>query len=277
MREGLEQSGRGDLVARLVEGKVGELVMGEPVVPAFSRLMHVAEGPLPIYRTLPALRFWDSGTPNLHPAAIWAQAGPFGLNVLGSRTGMNLGTQEFIEESILPFERKYFPLAESPARAARGFAAPGHTGWTWRNIGDRSCLTPEGTSSQRTVALVIQNMLGGGFEPGPQDWDRVRQALLALHNKSGKGARKRFVQYDPDENDLLLRGLAGRFHFPRDRATGAITGTWVAAKRVSGIFSHAVDALGYGVAVLYPPEDWIVRPPARPTRPEVAPRTWVGR
>ena len=236
MRDALIQSGRGDLVARLVEGKVGDVVVGEAVIHNFSRLQHVADEPLPIFPQLETLRFWDSGTPNLHPAIVWAQAGPFGLNVLGSRVATNLGTQEFIEDEVLPFQRRYFPAEATPVRSVKGFQKAIHRAWRWRNIGDPSCLTPEGTSSQRTVALVIQEMLGGGFEPGPQDWDRVRQAMLALFLKAGKGDRKRFVQVDPTENEILIRGLGGRFHFPRDMATGRIQGTWTAAKRVSGIY-----------------------------------------
>lgn len=236
MREALIQSGRGDLVSRLVEGKVGDVVVGEAVINNFSRLQHVADGPLPIFPQLEIVRAWDSGTPNLHPAVVWMQPGPFGLNILGSRVATNLGTQEFIEDEVIPFQRRYFPAEATPIRSATGFQKALHRAWRWRNIGDRSCLTPEGTSSERTVALVIQNMLGGGFEPGPQDWDRVRQALLALFLKAGKGDRKRFVQVDPTENEILIRGLGGRFHFPKDLATGRIQGTWTAAKRVSGLY-----------------------------------------
>jgi hypothetical protein len=57
------------------------------------------------------------------------------------------------------------------------------------------------------------------------------------------------------------------------------SGAWV-ARREGHVFitgnSHPVDALGYGVGVLYPPEDWVRRPP-KPSRQEREPAGWLGR
>ena len=85
------------------------------------------------------------------------------------------------------------------------------------------------------------------------------------------------IQIDPDENSILIRALAGRFHYPRDLASGRIQGTVEAAKRASGLYSHPVMALAYGLAVLFPPEDW-ARPPAVPKGPPPGPRakSWLG-
>ena len=139
-------------------------------------------------------------------------------------------------------------------------------------------MDKSGISSQLTVAKVIQNRLGGGFEPGPQDWDSRRQALLAAFERPGKRDRPRFVQIDPEENEVLIKALAGRFHYPKDLATGRINGTVEAAKRVSGIYSHPVMGLAYILAVEFPAEDW-GRPPERPMMPasvRLPAKSWLG-
>lgn len=270
----LQAIGRGDLEARLVRGETGFAQTGEAVVPVFSKALHVSKTPLPVYQGLEILRFWDSGTPNLHPAVVFCQAKPpYWLNVLASRTGENVGILEFIREQVVPLQHKYGWLP--PKSTKDGFAKGARGGFRFRDIGDPACLIPEGTSSQRTVALAIQEALGTAFEPGPQDWSSRREALLAGFARPGKGDRSRMIQVDPEENDLLIRALAGRFHYPKDHATGRILGTIVAAKRVSGIHSHAVDCLGYGLGVMFPAEEW-ARPPRPPRSPSPEPSSWMG-
>lgn len=104
----LQAIGRGDLEARLVRGETGFAQTGEAVVPVFSKALHVSKTPLPVYQGLEILRFWDSGTPNLHPAVVFCQAKPpYWLNVLASRTGENVGILEFIREQVVPLQHKY--------------------------------------------------------------------------------------------------------------------------------------------------------------------------
>lgn len=236
MRAALERT-RPDLVGRFVEGRRTVPIVGEAVVPPFSRQMHVAKEPLPVYAGLEIFRFWDSGTPNLHPAVVFAQAKPpLWINILASRVGENVGILEFIREQVLPLQRAYGWL---PPTAGTGFGKGSKGGFRFRDIGDPSCLIPEGTSSQRTVALEIQNALGTSFEPGPVAWSARREALLAAFERPGKGDRPRMVQIDPEENPVLIKALEGRFHYPRDSGTGRILGTVEAAKRVSG--QYCVD------------------------------------
>lgn len=265
---------RPDLQARLGEGLPAVAVMGEAVVPGFSRALHVAKEPLPVYAGLEIFRFWDSGTPNLHPAVVFAQAKPpLWINILASRVGENVGIIEFIREQVLPIQREYGWL---PPTVGTAWGKGPKGGFRFRDIGDPSCLIPEGTSSQRTVALEIQNMLGTSFEPGPVAWSARREALLAAFERPGKGDRPRMVQIDPEENPFLIKGLEGRFHYPRDHATGRIIGTIDAAKRVSGKYSHPIDCLGYGFYRLFPPDEWIRAVPPRPTRPVQGPQSWLG-
>lgn len=288
----LSAGGRPDLVARLVHGQRAMIVQGEAVVPEFARNLHVAKEPLPIVPFLPVIRLWDSGTPNLHPAICWIQCGPGWLNVLGSRTGENIGLVQLIQEQVLPFQQKYGLM---PAKASRRQRTPaeghdrglffgetgfvvaehgGRGGYDFRDIGDPACLVPEGTNSLRTVALEIQAMLGTSFEPGPQDWNSRHEALRVNFRLKGPGGRMR-IMIDPTENDLLIKALGGRFHFPKG-ADGRIIGTVAAAKRASGIASHAVDALAYGLAILFPAEEQHRPPKAPPGPPRGAPKSFLG-
>ena len=273
MRAGFEAAGRPDLVARLVEGQIGGLQLGAALVPPFSRLMHVAKGPLEVYQNLDMVRLWDSGAGDLHPACVFLQAAPkLGVNILASCVAENLGVTEFIEEQVKPIQLKY-GWSKPGAGTAFGRGAKG--GFSFRDIGDPACLVPSGVSSQLTVAKTIAAMLGGSFEPGPQDWTSRREALLAGFAKAGKGDRPRFIQLDPDENEVLIKALAGRAHFPKDQATGRIVGSLEAAKRASGLYMHPVMALAYGLAVLFPAEE-LVRKPAWPDRPKNQPKSWLG-
>lgn len=270
----LEAIGRHDLVARLVEGEIGEVRLGTAVVPNFSRLLHVAKGPLQIVRGLTIHRLFDAGVNDLHPACVWGQVGPDWINVLGSRVGTNVSFEDFLRNEVLPFERKYRLVK---ARSAAGGFGPGaRQGFPFRTIGDPAMFATDGRSN-RTAALVFELMFKEGVEPGPVEWSARRESLHAAFGRKGPGDRL-FVQIDPDENEILIDGLAGRFHYPENKTTGEPIADLTAAKKASGVYSHPVDALGYGVATLFPAHEWVMaqmreRPPGGPQKDS----TWLGR
>ena len=269
----LDSIGRPDLVARLVEGEIGEVRLGASVIPNFSRLLHVANRPLTIVRGVQITRGIDAGVNDLHPACVWIQTGPDWINVLGSRVGTNLSFEEFIRQAMWPFERKYGlvkPRAMKAGAGARG-------GFAFRNIGDPAMFSTDGRSN-RTAALVFESLVGEGVEPGPVEWSARRESGYAAFARKGPGDRM-LVQIDPDENEVLIDGLAGRYHFPENKATGEIIADLTAAKRVSGLASHPVDALLYVIAVVFPAHDWARQalrepPPSGPARPG---ETWLAR
>ena len=271
----LEAAGRLDLVARLVEGQVGDVQVGEAVVPPFSRELHVAKEPLTVYRSLPILRFWDGGGT---PSCVFAQDLPNGggLNVLASRTGQNISMEEFIRDYVKPLQATYGWLPGVPTRG-EGFGRGASSGFRFRDIGDPSMLHEGKTvSADLTSALVIQQMLTTGFEPGPVSWSARREALLSAFSRAGKGHRPRFIQLDPEENDMLVKSL-GRLHYPTELATGRVVMTIEAAKRASGIYAQSPDALGYGLAVLHPAEQWIREAQRQPApRPPPPPPSWLS-
>jgi len=266
--------GRPDLVTRFVEGEIGEVRLGAAVVPNFSRELHVAKRPLQILRGVEILRGWDAGLNDLHPAVCWIQAGADWINVLGSRVGTNLSLEEFIRQEVWPFERKYRLVK---ARSGSGFGAGSRGGFTFRNIADPAVFAGDGRGSARTAALVIENLLHESVEPGPVEWAARREALYAAFGRKGAGDRM-LVQIDPDENEILIDGLAGRFHYPEQKATGEIMAEISGAKRVSGIFSHPVDALAYPLSILFPAHEYFLTAmrARAPSGPERKAASWLG-
>ena len=273
----LASIGRPDLVNRLVEGEIGEIQVGEAVVPAFSRTLHVAAQPLVIHPHWPIVRGHDGGG---SPSTVFVQPlgehGRDGLNILGSHTSVNTPIETHIREWVLPFMSRYGLMPHS--RGEYGQAR--RRVHLYRDIVDPSMIhegkTVRGTES--TSGYVITEMLGAGLEAGPVDWDSRREALNAAFSRAGLGDRLRFIEIDPDENDMLITALAGRFRYPKHLATGRVEMTVEAAKRVSGVYSGTPDALAYVLACLYPAWEWL-RKEQRSRAPQgpVRTRGWLGR
>lgn len=275
-RQALESIGRGDLATRLIAGERSGVKIGEPVVPQFSHRLHVSDQPLVIYPHLPIVRGWDVA---LSPGCAWFQALPAnaGVNVIGSRAGINLGMAQFILEEVLPFQEKYGlkrRLAERPGQDIWRRGVP--AGQTWRDIGDPSAATPDNSNSERSAKLTIENMLGTRFEPGPVAFSARVQALHAAFLRRGRGERM-FVQIDREENKQLIAALAGRAHYPVD-ASGKVTATAEAFKRATDpAYSALIDALGYPLAVLYPAHLWLkaTQQSRAPSEPLSSAKTWL--
>jgi len=245
-RIALELIGRGDLVGRLVLGKVGQVQMGEAVVPEFQDTVHVAKHPLPILPGRQVVRMWDFG---LTPTCVWSQVTPSGFwHILGVRVGESIGLEQFIEHQVLPWEAEFLPNREA---------------YPFRDIHDPSGSAPDQLNSEKSAITVLADLLACDPEPGPVAWyDRI-QSLKAVLNRLMRG--KAVVQIDPDECRPLIRALRGGFRFPKDNL-GRVTRTLVAAKKVSGIHSHPVDCLAYGAAVLFPLPELIARAARREDR-----------
>lgn len=274
MKAMLEATGRMDLVARLVEGQIGDVQVGEAVVKHFSRLYHVTNDPLPVFQGLPIVRGWDGGG---CPSCVIFQnlPGNRGVNVLGSHCAENTTMELFIRDWLMPWMMKYRIL---PPRQAMDATRGARGGYTFRDIVDPSMQWEGGTVRTDNVSVrVLEAMLGAACEPGPVEWAARREALNMAFWRPGVGDRPRFVQIERSENDTLIAALAGRFRYPKMTSTNKITMTVEAAKRVSGIYSGPPDALGYGLAVLHPAVDWLKAAVAAPaptvTRP---PKSWLG-
>ena len=276
-RASFEAQGRGDLASRLIEGRVGATEVGERVVPWFSEPLHVAPDPLPILSGVGIVRGWDIGT-TIHPAVVYLQVTPAkNVNVLGSLVGENLGTEDLIRSEVIPFQARYGLRARGPGVPyGRGGGADSE-GFRFRDIGDPAGLTREGTRSVAwSASRVVEEMLRTSYEAGPVPWPPRREALMSAFNRKGSGPRM-FVQIDPQENQILIRALRGRYHYPVNKASGRIVDTVEAANRVSGVYSNPVQALAYALAVLFPAHEQVRRPRLVPRVGAVsAPKSWLG-
>ena len=274
----LESIGRHDLVARLAEGRTGDVQVGEAVMPYFSRVKHLAKEPVLVYPTLPLWRAWDCGGT---PSCVWMQPlGPdrmAGLNIIGSRVAMNAGLEGFILNDVLAFQQKYGLMPRTPSTKA-GWGKGPRSGFTYFDVGDPSMLHEGKTvRAEITAALLINQLLHTAFQPGPVEWAARRESGHSIFQRTGRGDRVAFVQIDPEENDTLIKGFGGRFRYPRTNA-GKVTMTIEAAKGVSGIFAQPTDACLYGFAKLYPVLDWLRQHNAQaaPRVPRRRPKSFLG-
>lgn len=265
--------GRPDLAKRLVEGEIGDVQLGKAVVPNFSRELHVPVEPIKIVRGLEIVRGWDSGINDLHPAVCWMQVGPDWVNVLGSRVGDNVTLEEFIRTEVWPFERHWGLVKATKSMAGRHGA---RQGFTFRNIGDPAMFAGDGSKSARTAAMTLENLMNEGVEPGPVEWEARRSALFSAFNRKGPGGRM-LVQIDPDENEILIDGLAGRFHYPEVKATGEPIADIAAAKRASGKYSHPVDAMAYPLCIFFPAHEYFLEKQQEPAPGGPVIGSWMGR
>lgn len=258
-RLALEATGRRDLVQRLIEGQIGQVILGEPVMPEYSDSLHVAEAPLPVLRQGTLVRSWDFG---LTPTCIWSQITPSGhAHVLWAVQGVNQGLAQLLDEQVLPWEADFL----------RGFEG------AIRDVGDRAGTQREQSNSERTAVALLESRLRAAvgphappavFEPGPVPWAPRRDALKALLSRLSRG--RPILQVDP-ECRLVRRALRGGWHYPKD-ALGRITPTLEAAKRASGLHDHVGHALAYLAAALFPVDEATWRPRwSRPPEPHHRP------
>ena len=251
--------GRGDLVVRLAEGKIGQIILGEPLMPEYGDDVHISKKPLPIIRGVEIVRLWDFG---LNPTCVWTQVTPLGhWNILGCVRGENIGLEQLIETEVNSWE---------------SFFLHDPTDWMFRDIIDPAGFTREQSSSKRSAANTLIEMLNASPEPGAIEWAERKDSLKAVLTRSGRGGIKLFM-VDPD-NRIIRRTLRGGAHYPKD-SVGRITATKDAYKKASGIHSHPMDCLMIGAAKLFPLPSLHHRPKKTQRRPVATSRRsqgWMG-
>lgn len=283
----LESIGRTDLADRLARGKVGGVKIGEPIVGSFIRDLHVTitgERLRPLPGAL-IIRAWDGG---LTPSCVWIQkTGAGNIDILGSRTAINKAMAQLILEEVVPFQEKYklYPRAEM-----QGQTRGARMGFDFRDVGDPSLFEGDKIKdAEISAGSTIEEMLGTVVEPGPVEWawrrdagnvtfDRpaLGRATLGLVDSQGRRvSRPRLIRIQAEENQWLIQGLDGRAHYQVDMNTGRINPDVKAAKKVSGIYFQALDALLYYLAMDFPAHEWIRRP-RPPRQPDPEPRDFIA-
>ncbi len=227
----LEAMGRFDLIARLVEGRIGYIQLGEAVTPEFSEL-HMPKQPLPILSRLPIIRGWDFG---LNPTTAWFQIlpPPVGrIYIFNSIRTEHQGCEQHILESVIPWQTR------------RGIMKH-----RYEDIGDPNGLTPEARNSNLSAVSAIESLLTRSpgepaiYEPGPISIpDRVDPLRYLLRRMTKHGVP--VVQVDP-EAIAMRRALGGGWH--RKKLPAGIIGEIVKDEH-----SEHGDALGYPLGTKFP-------------------------
>lgn len=221
-RAALFAAGRHDLIARLVEGKIGQVLVGLSVAPEFSDTLHVGEA-LPVLSGVDSFRWWDFG---LNPTCIWAQMTPLGtVHILDVRVGQNIGMEQFLDREVLPLQ------------------AQRYTGVRFLDTGDPAGFQREQSNSEQSAALVLRQRLGATLRPGPTEWPARRDAVKASLTRLTGG--RPFIQIDRERCRPLIRALRGGWRYATDGS-----GRVLNALPVKDVHSHPGDAFGYGLAVL---------------------------
>lgn len=221
-------AGDPELTQRYVEGEFSFLQPGIAVTPEYKEKRHRSEIVLPVVKGLPGFRFYDAWH---HPAILLGQIYPNGrLFFLDSLYGENIGIRQLIEHSCLP-------LLHSPKWRDKVNE--------WRDIGDRSMMTPDQSNTNQSAHKVVEELLDARFEPGPERW------LIR------KMAAKQALTHSPDgepavvvckANPLLHKTLKGGWHYPKDNMGNAKSDK----PPKNNKYTNLGDAFSYGVGVLLP-------------------------
>lgn len=287
----LEAIGRGDLVERLVHGRVGGVAEGESIVGSFDYANHVTQ-PGEILIPLPGEEMWRAWDGGLTPSTVWCGVTAAGnLNVYGSRTSVNKAMTQHIIDEVVPFQGKRHvgekinpgpkPILRPPGlilQPPRGDGyGKGQRMWTYQDIGDPTLFERDKVKNAETSAgQEIQNLLHTSLIRGRIEWGTRREAgNMAFWRSGATRTRPRLIRIQRDENSLLIKGLNGRAHYAVDFATGRINPSVEAAKRVSGLYFQALDALIYLLAEKFPAQDWRKEAPP-PRKKRDGPPNWAA-
>lgn len=196
--EALRGRGRPDLAMRLVDGQPALIVSGKGVCEDhFNPSLHVSPQALTYYPGNRLLLGHDGG---LSPVTVIASWNGPQLQILASLVSTRAGTEEHLEELVLPW------LARHGALEAER-----------EHFYDPSMKTPAEASVRRSAEQVIRQRLPGLMRAGPRDWPGRRDPLLTLLSRLISGGRPALV-IDPGVDTLALReALMGRWHYFRGR------------------------------------------------------------
>lgn len=242
-RQILLATGRGDLYARLVEGRVGFANVGEKVTPEFHG-GHLAPG-LSVIPNIPFLLAFDFG---LNATCIVSQISPQGyLLIHKAWTRDNAGMKQLIEQDVHPW------LAQQPVQS-------------WSYCGGPEAREREQSDSEETALRMIVSKLGpGNYRAGPVSWSARRDALRDGLTRNPGGLT--WIRINPAGASLLVRALDGGWFYPTD-SQGRVRNEGSPDKRSK--FDHLGDAFAHLVAVLLRKTDSSSRSVQRPrTTPTV--------
>jgi len=214
--------------ARYVLGQFAPVYRGERVTPEYNAKWHRWPDPIIPAMGLEGFRFWDGWH---NPAVVIGQRTKLGRLIHLDTLQMEGGDIEtFIDMKVLP-------LLESPRWKDKCLA--------WRDVGDRTMLIPDQSRKQHCPAKVIEEKLGGRFEPGPSQWTILKLGIKRSLNMNTEG--KPTILLSPTER-ILHKGLNGAWHYKTGNDGTALTNI----PNKKDPISHPCEAWANGVCVMLP-------------------------
>jgi hypothetical protein len=223
-RDMLLALGRADLVARLVEGKVGNVKIGEPVASNF-RPEHLVDAVPPVQAGERLITSWD---PKHSPACILWRVRPGGFcDIIAAFQGVNMGVKQLIEKTIRPWLALYVPDEV-----------------TFIHTGDPNTTNEDQSDSAMSAARVIIDLMGGEqWVPGPVS---IEDRRLPMHDcLSRYHSGRPWIRIDRRHAKVLIQALEGGWHYGKDTTGRIIKDRWVKSQA-----SDVGEAFAYGCAML---------------------------
>ena len=190
---------RPDLLARLLEGRPGSIVLGQQVAVGFNELRHVSATRLKPIQDEPFFFGQDFG---LTPATIIGQELRGRINVYAALPCIRGGVRQHFEHSVIPWLTRHGPwVLKSAHMVLGGF--------------DQSGNTPEQADIDQNPVLTMETLLPGYWEGGAVSWEGRKNPMLALFNRALAGEPT--LQIDPVDGRSLIQALNGRWHYAQNR------------------------------------------------------------
>ena len=253
MRDAFLVSDRPDLAARLVDGIVADVQIGEPVTPEFDESLFVVPSLAPIRPGERLLASWDGGH---QPACIiWRPRPGYALEVLAAFQADHAGMRQFLQSKVLPWAAVHVP-----------------EGVRWQHTGDPNLKTGDMGNSEESAQLAICELLppssgtpyrgreydlrpildrgnwndgpmigSGGWVPGPVSKHNREQPVHDVLNPAWRPP----LRIDQRYGQPLIRALNGQWRRKKDPAGKMIAEDWM-----KNLEANTAEAFAYGCALL---------------------------
>jgi hypothetical protein len=243
-RQILSATGNSDMLARLVEGRVGYVQVGEKVTPEFGA-HHLAPG-LQVIPGVPFALFFDFG---LNSTCIATQISPGGYWLIHKAWSLeNQGMKQLLQLHVQPW------LAQQPVNQ-----------W-WYGGGHEATEREQSNSEETALKMIMQTLGPAPYRKGPVSWSARRDGMRDALTRTPSGLP--WIRINPSGAALLVRTLDGGWSYPTD-PLGRVRKD---APNKKSRFDHLGDAFAHGCCTLLHRTDAQSRSVQSPSKHATIPR-----
>ncbi len=196
-REALQD--RPDLLRRLLDGQPGVVLLGQQVAVGFNEDKHVSRERLYPFKGEPLIIGQDGGHT---PATIIGQPWRGFFRIYAALPMDRGGMRQQVETNILPWLTRHAPWAIRQPYMIQGVYDPS--------------MPDDESDSDRNPVDVLEEYLGGVWEPGPVSWEARKGSLITAINRHA-GPGELALQIDPVDGKPLVQALSGRWYYAQDK------------------------------------------------------------